>query len=93
MFAAIRRASSRVSSLAADRRPGSFSPRRFPPPWSVEDIGAAFVLAGKRLFQGDRHFTRCSIVSYLRMSTKPVHNDVYGLRPANPNRRTCVLEH
>jgi hypothetical protein len=44
------------------------------------------------LFQGDRHFTRCSIVSYLRMSTKPVHNDVYGLRPANPNRRTCVIE-
>jgi len=21
------------------------SPRRFPPPWSVEDIGAAFVVA------------------------------------------------
>jgi hypothetical protein len=44
-------------------------PRRFPPPWTVEDIGAAFVVkdsAGQKL--ATIHFTVTSVTSLMQIT-------------------------
>jgi hypothetical protein len=62
------------------------TPRRFPPPWSIEDIGAAFVVK-------DSSGQKLAYVNYEQEQPQwpmcPRYSAAEGLGNRDPSRRCC----